>query len=295
MTRKIAGIASLATVVATLGLATTGISGSASADPTGDELTAVDAQPQVKPDNRPDPLSRKQAAQRRDAVDALVTGKARTVGKGPDRTIKMPNGVNVEYPASQSAQLLTFLIEFGNGSPNPAFPDNTAGPLHNKIPEPARSDNSTYWLPDFSKQHFQDMFFNGLPAQGGESFKNVYKEMSSGKFDLQGDVSDWVKVPDVASHYSAANGDEPGSLDEGVPAGRRRRVVRQAALAGKTPQQIKDYLATFDAWDRFDYDGDGYSTSPTATSTTSRRSTPVRTSPPAPSRGRSGRTARRPT
>ena len=114
MTRKIAGIASLATVVATLGLATTGISGSASADPTGDELTAVDAQPQVKPDNRPDPLSRKQAAQRRDAVDALVTGKARTVGKGPDRTIKMANGVNVEYPASQSAQLLTFLIEFGD-------------------------------------------------------------------------------------------------------------------------------------------------------------------------------------
>ena len=142
MTRKIAGIASLATVVATLGLATTGISGSASADPTGDELTAVDAQPQVKPDNRPDPLSRKQTAQRRDAVDALVTGKARTVGKGPDRTIKMPNGANVEYPASQSAQLLTFLIEFGNGSPNPAFPDNTAGPLHNEIPEPARSDNT---------------------------------------------------------------------------------------------------------------------------------------------------------
>ena len=166
MTRKIAGIASLATVVATLGLATTGISGSASADPTGDELTAVAAQPQVRPDNRPDPLSRKQTAQRRDAVDALVTGKARTVGKGPDRTIKMPNGVNVEYPASQSAQLLTFLIEFGNGSPNPAFPDNTAGPLHNQIPEPARSDNTTYWLPDFSKQHFQDMFFNGLPDAG---------------------------------------------------------------------------------------------------------------------------------
>ncbi len=257
MTRKIAGIASLATVVATLGLATTGISGSASADPTGDELTAVDAQPQVKPDNRPDPLSRKQTAQRRDAVDALVTGKARTVGKGPDRTIKMPNGVNVEYPASQSAQLLTFLIEFGNGSPNPAFPDNTAGPLHNQIPEPARSDNSTYWLPDFSKQHFQDMFFNGLPAQGGESFKNVYKEMSSGKFDLQGDVSDWVKVPDVASHYSAANGDEPGSLmKEFLQDGADAWYAKQLSL-GKTPQQIKDYLATFDVWDRFDYDGDG--------------------------------------
>ena len=80
---------------------------------------------------------------------------------------------------------------------NPAFPDNTAGPLHNEIPEPARSDNSTYWLPDFSKQHFQDMFFNGLAAQGGESFKNVYKEMSSGKFDLEGDVSDWVTVPNA--------------------------------------------------------------------------------------------------
>ena len=39
------------------------------------------------------------------------------------------------------------------------------------------------------------MFFDGWPS-GGESFKKLYKEMSSGRFDLDGDVSDWVTGPD---------------------------------------------------------------------------------------------------
>jgi immune inhibitor A len=256
VSRKIAGAASLATVVATLGLATTGVPGAASAAANPDEL-AAEGQPAVRSDNRPDALSRKQAAQRREAVDALVTGKARLKGKGEDRSIAMANGVNVEYPASQSAQLLTFLIEFGDDASNPTFPDNTEGPLHNEIPEPSRSDNTTYWLPDFSKQHFQDMFFNGLAAQGGESFKNVYKEMSSGRFDLKGDVSDWVQVPNAASYYSDDDGGEPGSLmKEFLQDGADAWYAKQLSL-GKTAQQIRDYLATFDVWDRFDYDGDG--------------------------------------
>ncbi len=259
MRRQIVGSAAgVATVVATLGLATTAVSGNAQADPGLDEPSASSGPAEtLKPDNRPDALSRKQTALRQRAVDALVDGKAKTVGKGSDRTIKMHNGIEVEYPAKQTAQLLTFLVEFGNGAGNPAFPDNTAGPLHNTIPEPVRSDNSTYWLKNFTRQHYLDMFFNGLADQQGESFRDMYKEMSSGRFDLEGDVSDWVKVPNRASFYQDANGEETGeAMTDFLSDGAEAWYAAQLA-AGKTAQQIKDYLADFDVWDRFDYDGDG--------------------------------------
>jgi immune inhibitor A len=260
VTRKTAGIASLATVVATLGLAATAVSGSAQADPgVGDRPAAQNGPQTTKPDNRPDQLSRKQTAQRREAVDALIAGKAKTAGKGPDRTIQMAGGAEVNYPATQTAQLLTFLIDFGDDASGPAYPDNTAGPLHNTIAEPGPDDNSTYWLPDFDRQHFMDMFFNGLDDQNGESFKSVYKEMSSGRFDLEGDVSDWVTVPNAASYYQSADGsgDEDGTSMKAFLSDGATAWYDAQKGAGKTDEQIKDYLSTFDQWDRFDYDGDG--------------------------------------
>ena len=55
--------------------------------------------------------------------------------------------------------------------------------------------------------------------------------------------------------------------------------VADQKAAGQTDEQIKAHLATFDVLDRNDYDGDGGSTSPTATSTASRSCTPAATRP----------------
>jgi len=259
VTRKIAGLACAATVVATLGVAATAVSGPATADPARGAAPAAQDGPQLKEDNRPDPQSRHQTALRREAVQQLVAGKAKTVGQGKDRTIQLASGDQVEYPTSQTAQLLTFLVEFGNADYGHAYTGNTAGPLHNAIPEPGRSDNSTYWLPNFTRQHYLDMFFNGLPGQNGESFKADYKEMSSGRFDLEGDVSDWVKVPNAASYYQSADGsgDEDGVSMKAFLQDAATAWDTAQHTAGQTDQQIKDYLAKFDVWDRFDYDNDG--------------------------------------
>ena len=257
MKSKIAGVASMATVVATLGFAATAVPGPASAQPGPTTPSTGAVEPQTRADNRPDHLSVKQTAQRRAAVDALVAGKAELAGKGENRTIELANGVNVDYPATQTAQLLTFLVQFGDDDSNPAFPDNTAGPMHNDIDEPAPVDNSTYWLPDFNRQHFLDMFFNGLADQNGESFKSVYKEMSSGRFDLEGDVSDWVTVPNAASYYSDDDGEEPGSLMKEFLQDGATAWYNDQKASGKTDAQIKTYLSSFDEWDRFDFDGDG--------------------------------------
>lgn len=261
-------ITSVVGTVAALGLAASAVPGSAIAAPDDDLIPFAGEPQQVRPDNHRDPLMEKRSALRQRAVDDLVAGKARTVGKGKNRTIRLADGTEVDYPVNRTAQLLTFLIEFGDGEGNPDFPDNTAGPTHNQIAEPSADDNTTYWKSDFSRQHFLDMFFNGMDEQDGESFHDVYREMSSGRFDLQGDVSDWVQVEHPAAYYQTAVdddedpatpvvGEENGAamtsfLTDGSDAWYDAQVA-----AGKTPEQIKAYLQGFDVWDRFDYDADG--------------------------------------
>src|SRR3954469_25596299 len=65
----------------------------------------------TRPDNRTSPLATQRTSQRQRAVDALAAGDARLKGKGENRTIQMVDGTEVDYPASQSADLLTFLVD----------------------------------------------------------------------------------------------------------------------------------------------------------------------------------------
>ncbi|MFC6046168.1 immune inhibitor A domain-containing protein [Nocardioides hankookensis] len=218
----------------------------APAEPTGRAATQV-APDHAREDNRLHPLAQRDNARRQQAVDALATGDARLAGRGSNRRIRLADGTDISYPATQQAQLLTFLVEFGDASPQ-----------HNQIPAPPVEDNANYWRADFNRQHYLDMFFNGLPEQDGESFKDVYDEMSSGRFDVEGDVSDWVRVDRPESYYGA-------NVDQGQESADRLAEYvddtvdawYDALPAGTTDQQAKDYLAQFDVWDRYDADHDG--------------------------------------
>ncbi|MGB0101436.1 MAG: immune inhibitor A domain-containing protein, partial [Nocardioides sp.] len=229
----------------------------AAAEPT------LEAPPQAtaeakKLDNRTHPLAAQQVALRHAAIDQLVSGEAALKGKGRARTIQMTDGTRVDYPASQHANLLTFLVEFGEDDPadlaDPDFP--AAGPSHNEIPEPGDDDNVNYWKPDFNRGHYLDMFFNGMAEQDGESFKDLYAEMSSGRFDLTGDVSDWVTVPHAGAYYSDAEGYE-NQPEMTAFIGDSANAWYDAALEDMSDAEVKDYLADFDVWDRYDMDGDG--------------------------------------
>ncbi|GAA1863168.1 immune inhibitor A domain-containing protein [Myceligenerans crystallogenes] len=212
-------------------------------------------------DDRPDALADKQRERKMDAVEMVATGEAEvtTRGKGDRRSevVKIAPGEYVEYGTQETAQLLTFLVEFGDGEGSSFFPDSPAGPLHNEIPEPAADDNSTYWEADFSRAHFMDMFFTG--ENTGESFHDVYDEMSSGRFDLQGDVSDWVTVPNRASYYGGGDeeGGETGTSMTAFIQDAANAWYEQQVAAGKTQAEIEAYLESFDIWDRYDVDGDG--------------------------------------
>jgi len=85
--------------------------------------------------------------------------------------------------------------------------------------------------------------------------RNYYLEQSSNRYTVNGDVTDWVKVPGNGVDYGCnCRSDAYAWL-----------FIRDSLnawyagekAAGKTDAQIADYLSQFDVWDRYDYDGDG--------------------------------------
>ncbi len=88
--------------------------------------------------------------------------------------------------------------------------------------------------------------------------RNYYIEQSSNRYTVNGEVTDWVQVPFNEANYGS-------NYCGGIVCARTWLFVRDTAqawydgqiAAGKTPAQINAYLAKFDVWDRYDYDGDG--------------------------------------
>ncbi|GGU10039.1 immune inhibitor A domain-containing protein [Nocardioides albus] len=228
-----------------------------SASAVEDAGTPAAAAVKQKVDDKPDALNTKRRELKTNAATAVATGEKKTVTKNGSEVVKMGSGKNtrwVEHEPTEKSQLLSFLVEFGEGG-NPAFPENTSGPLHNEIAPPAGDDNSTYWEEDFSREHYMNMFFN--QDKGTESFHNVYKEMSSGRFDLQGDVSDWVTLPHAESYYQDETGDESATSMKNFIQDSANAWYDAQKAAGKTDAEITAYLQDYDVWDRYDLDGDG--------------------------------------
>lgn len=228
----------------------------AKAPVSGDPAAAQASQP----DNLPNPLADAQTAERKDAVAKLLKGQATTKTINGNRVIEVKgkNGKSkyVNYPVNREEDIFTILVDFGDQT-LPAT-GGTAGPVHNQIPEPDRKwdgsstdDNSTYWTSDFNREHYQQMMFGD-----GESFRDFYLKQSNGRFLAKGDVSDWVKVPYNEARYGSNKYAQSSTYWPFVRDTAKAWYDGQIA-AGKTPAQIKEYLAQFDKVDRYDYDGDG--------------------------------------
>jgi immune inhibitor A len=192
-----------------------------------------------KKDNRPDPLTTAQLELKQKALDAKLNGKAH--GKSHE----VARGQYVELAREGQGMVWTVLGEFSD------FP-------HNSIAEPDRTvNNTTYWVPDFSKAYFDELIYSQTP--GVNSMANFYIEQSSNRYTIAGEATDWVTVPGLAASY-----------DDGDPVGPSCgtcvwNFVKDSVngwydaqiAAGKTPAEINEYLSQFDVWDRYDYDGDG--------------------------------------
>ena len=188
--------------------------------------------------------------QREKALALLDAGKAKLVKQpGGGATVTLASGDVVEFPVDKQDEIFTILAEFGDQGSGKL--GTTPGPLHNQIPEPDRTqDNSTYWVDDFDKAHYEEMF-NG----SGESFKNYYEQLSSGRYTATNTVSDWVQVPGNASTYGDNSVEDNGGSWAFVRDSADSWYASQ--LQSKTPAEIDAYLAQFDQWDRYDFDDDG--------------------------------------
>ena len=185
-----------------------------------------------KNDNLSHPLGQQQAELRQKALEEKLNGK--TTGK----THEVARGQFVELERTGEDSIWTVLGEFSDLA-------------HNTIPQPNRSvDNSTIWAPDFSQAYFKDLLFS--EAAGAVSRRNFYIELSSNRYTVNGDVTDWVSVPGVATSY---NDDLGGPAVWGFVNDSIDGWYADMLADGMTPAQIGDYLLQFDVWDRYDYDG----------------------------------------
>ena len=248
--RRISGVLAAA---ASLSLAAVVMPGQATATPAADSVPGAKQVSHHRSDDRTDRREAKRRELKQKGVDLVATGKRTVQTRGGSKAVKVSPNQWVEYGTQETAQLLTFLVDFG-ATVDPRFPTAPAGPSAGQIAKPGKDDNSTYWKPAFDRQHYLDMFFNGMPEQKGESFKGVYHEMSSGRFDLEGDVSNWVTVPNNEASYgqTESNQDMTRFIGDSATA-----WYNSQKAAGKTDADIKAYLKSFDIWDRFDFDGDG--------------------------------------
>jgi immune inhibitor A len=205
-------------------------------------------------------IKQKRDAQLQAALERKLDGKSPFKGGG--------HAVPLEREGTD--KIFVVLAEFGNerfddprfqDDPNFDLPDPEPttfdGPMHNQIPEPDRStDNSTLWQPNYDRAHFEDMYFNRMAS--------YYERQSSGRYSVDGDVTEWVKVPFNQALYGRGYCGDPAGSPVTTCASTKALVrdalavwVDQQLKSGKTMAEITDYLKTFDHQDRYDVDGDG--------------------------------------
>ncbi|MEO8108296.1 MAG: immune inhibitor A domain-containing protein [Actinomycetes bacterium] len=207
-------------------------------------------------DDLKSPLSEKQRALREKAVQQVIKGTAKIETKGGQKVINVGGGQYVQYAVNREESIFTILSSFGT-QVNPVT-GGTAGPSNNQIAAPDRvwdgsatDDNSTNWAANFDQAHYQDLMFGP-----GESFRDFYLKQSNGRFLAKGDVSNWVTVPYNEARYGSNKASGASTYWPFVRDTAKAWYDAQVA-AGKTPAEIKTYLAQFDKVDRYDFDGDG--------------------------------------
>ncbi|MFD5630574.1 MULTISPECIES: immune inhibitor A domain-containing protein [unclassified Streptomyces] len=197
------------------------------------------------------PLSDRQAAQREEALKQVISGQAEAKDRNGSQVVQLGKGKYVELGREKTDKIFTILVEFGD-QVDPRY-GGTVGPLHNEIAEPdPAQDNSTAWQADYNKAHYEDLYFG--TGKGVDSLKTYYEKQSSGRYSVEGEVTDWVKVPYNEARYGSNDADTGAwyAVQDGVNAW----VAAQKA-AGATDAAIKADLAQYDLWDRNDFDGDG--------------------------------------
>ena len=120
----------------------------------------------------------------------------------------------------------------------------------------ARVDNSTLWQEDYNQAHYDNMYFNRMAE--------YYETQSSGRYSVDGDVTEWVKVPFNEARYGRTSAAASSATTRWFLDPRRHGVLgrRTSSTPARRWREIQDYLKTFDI---------GIATTSTATATSTSR------------------------
>jgi immune inhibitor A len=268
-----AGLASLGVA---LGLATTFAFTANAAPPAG-----TTGQPQgATVDDLPNPEETKRRELREVAIKQVLAGKAKVQERNGSKVVKLGKAAPapgaaaedtyVELAREKTDKIFVVLAEFGDEraanypdqdtNTNIRGPATFNGPLRNKIPAPDRAqDNSTVWQPDYDADHYRQLYFG--TGDGVESVKTYYERQSSGRYSVDGQVTDWVKVRYNEARYGRSDGYPCATnvcsntwnlIQDAI-----NQWVADQHAKGRSDDQIKADLASYDQWDRNDYDHDG--------------------------------------
>ncbi|MFC0848102.1 immune inhibitor A domain-containing protein [Streptomyces noboritoensis] len=228
-------------------------------------------------DDIPGPFTKQRELQRQTALEKVISGDKKVQQRGASKVVQLDDKKYVELGREKTDKIFTILVDFGDQVDNttmfdpdgPAGPKppvvkygGTPGPAHNTIKQPDRTkDNSTAWQKDYSRQHFQDLYFGtGKNADGTQkhSLKTYYEKTSSGRYSVDGTVTDWVRVPANEARYGSnyCGATNCSNVMDLVRDGVNAWAADQKAK-GQTTEQIKATLAQYDQWDRNDFDNDG--------------------------------------
>lgn len=275
MRRVAAGLGSLAIAA---GLATAvALDTAGAAPPVG--TTQQGGQPVVS-DDLPNPVEEKRRELRAEAIQDVLTGRAKVEQRGASKVVKVgktgaptaqaEEDQYVELAREKTDKIFVVLAEFGNERA-PQYPDQDTnknipgpttwnGPAHNQIPAPDRAnDNSTVWQPSYDKAHFEQVYFG--KGELADSVKSYYERQSSGRYSVEGQVTDWVKVRYNEARYGRSGGypcadnvcDNTWALIKDAI----DTWVSDQKAKGRTDADIKADLQSYDQWDRNDFDHDG--------------------------------------
>ncbi|MFG2824279.1 immune inhibitor A domain-containing protein [Kitasatospora sp. NPDC048365] len=238
--------------------------GMATAAPVTQSHDPADAASSVKGGDYdlPGPKTAEVKAEQQAAVEQIVNGTAKIEQHGGSTSVKLGRDKYVELKRERTDKIFTILVEFGDEVDNTTkLPDGTVkyggepGPRHNQIAQPDKAnDNSTAWQADYNQAHFQNMYF----SKSQPSLKTYYEKQSSGRYSVDGQVTDWVKVAANEARYGSdyckqhVCNNAQDLIRDGVNA-----WVADQKAKGQTDEQIKATIASYDQWDRYDFDGDG--------------------------------------
>ncbi|GAA0620014.1 immune inhibitor A [Streptomyces crystallinus] len=267
-----------------MALATTGAIGSAFATAQADSKSPAPVERRdpgtvsgKHADNIPGPFTKQREQQRQAALEKVIAGDKKVQQRGASKVVQLDDKKYVELAREKTDKIFTILVDFGDQVDNttmfdpdgPAGPKppvvkygGTPGPAHNTIKQPDRTkDNSTAWQKDYSREHFQDLYFGtGKNADGTQkhSLKTYYEKTSSGRYSVDGTVTDWVRVPANEARYGSnyCGATNCSNVMDLVRDGVNAWAADQKAK-GQTTEQIKAQLAQYDQWDRNDFDNDG--------------------------------------